>query len=199
MDRILSHENVKIELIVSVTNAEKKQDTFQSCIRLNQFLPVARNGLNLCMAAEVRLEERRNGKRCLRTAEMKKWNRKQSEWRRKAPHCHMVQSIELNEAWGHPLHRGTDQSHHTWTNNLIWAFKRGICQQLVIWNRATAPEDKKNRTIYPTCAKIQHLAIGRQILQQKKKSVGNLISELLPQKKEKKRSLLCDIDFTVSV
>lgn len=70
----------------------------------------------------------------------------------------------------------------------------------MIWNRTTAPEDKKKgRSIYPTHARIQHLAMGRQILQQKKKSVGNLISELLPPTKKKEGFLLCDIDFTVSV
>lgn len=84
------------------------------------------------MATEVRLEGKKKRERG--TCEQLRWRNGigTSDWRRKAPHCHMVQSIELNEAWGHPLHRGTDQSHHTSMNNLIWAFNRGICQQLVI-------------------------------------------------------------------
>lgn len=54
---------------------------------------------------------------------------KQVRLEKKTSHCHMVQSIGLNEPCGHPLHRGTGQSDHTWPNTLI-ALKHSICQQL---------------------------------------------------------------------
>lgn len=101
------------------------------------------------------------------------------------------------------IHRGTDQSHHTWTNNLIWAFNRGICQQLVIWSRTTAPEDKKKKKLFTwrvPKSNTWQWADKHSSRKRNQQGIWSLNCCLKKKKKkQKKQSLLCDIDFTVSV